>query len=215
MSTNRFHKPDPKPISQTAMFRCEYIGNTTFEVEAEDEAEAETTAEELLRESHGAFVIKRLGPVKPEKRVGPVAWQAALALAGGGMDFGRIHIEVGSTRWWLTNGEVALLASGEHPPKSLNMIAYGIGEKLEPTAASRGVVRMGPELRLGPEVWVQERYLWLVEELFGECSWHVNEKDTNSFSLVAVRNGEVVAVLMRYLVREKVTDAEPFVGVGS
>lgn len=211
--TNRFVKP-ASSAKPTYMFRCEYVGETSFEVEAEDESTAADEADDLMRNGCGNFVVRRLGPAASEERIGPAEWHAALALAVDGSsiarsEFDRCAIEVGRSKWWLTNGHAALLTDGPHPASSINMIRYEIGDLLEPTARSRahGAVRMGASK------WAQERYLWLVEELFGECSWHENaaERSTpNVSSLVAVCDGEVVAVVMPYRVQDA-KDVEPFV----
>lgn len=207
---NRFLRPPPvTPPPPVLKFRCDYIGETTFEVEADSKAEAERIAEDMLRdEAFRSFRVEQIGAVKDEPRIGPPEWHEALALAEADRSFDMIAIEVGTSQWWLTNGHVAIRASGAQPlAKSYPMVEY-----------RRSDVRLVPErrttkngrhaVRMGRNTWAQEPYLWLVEELFGECRWHHNDA-VRDMSILASREGVgVVAVVMRYLVDD---EGEPFV----
>jgi hypothetical protein len=210
MSTNRFHKPTP--VAPLRKFRCHYIGDIEFEVETKDKSEACRLAEDMLREeAWRSFRVEYVGYASDARTgIGPAEWQPALSLAEqGDTDLNTVAVEVGGSRWWLTDGKVALLGRGTQPKaRTVVMVGIKVGLRVMPTMRANDGGR--PIVRMGEIAWAQERYLWLVEELFGECSWHVNEKDTNSFSLVAVRNGEVVAVLMHCLIRQEVTGAVLF-----
>lgn len=210
-AVNRFLRPPPvTPPPPVLKFRCDYYGVTSFEVEAENAQEAATLAEDMLRDEawHG-FEVRSLGPAsQPEKpRIGPPEWHAALALAEHERPFDMIAIEVGTSQWWLTNGHVAIRASGAQPlAKSYPMVEY-----------RRSDVRLVPErrttkderhaVRMGRNAWAQEHYLWLVEELFGECRWHHNDAARDMSILASREGGGVVAVVMRYMVDG---DGEPF-----
>ncbi len=104
-----------------------------------------------------------------------------------------------------TNAKVALLGHGPQPQaKSVDMVDIKVGPQVMP----RMRVDDGgsPLVRMGDSAWAQERYLWLVEELFGKCEWHENPADPVMF--IAVRTGEPVAVVMHYRTDGK--DAVPF-----
>lgn len=204
---NRFRKP--QPVSPMFTFRCEYIGETTFEVEARDRDQARRMAEDMMREEmFDAFSTQSICFAPEEKRLGPAEWNDALKLAEqGDTAFDRVAVEVGSSYWWLTNGCVAVIGTGPQPVgvKAAQMVAYSPGAQLHPEAR----VDLGHRnaVRMGHVAWAQERYLWLVEELFGRCEWHQNAADAGA--LLAVRDGQCVAVVMRYKVDAKRED--PFV----
>lgn len=205
MNTNRFRQPPP--VDPLITFRCDYVGNTTFEVDARDKDEARRMAEDMMREKmFNAFSTQSICYAQEEKRLGPPEWNDALKLADQcERIFDRIAVEVGSSQWWLTNGHVALLAHGPQPSvKAAQMMAYSPGVQLHPEARVDFGHRCA--VRMGRVAWAQERYLWLVEELFGECEWHENVNDGGA--LVAVRDGQCVAVVMRYTVNAK--HEEPF-----
>ncbi len=196
MTTNRFHKPTP--VAPLRKFMCHYIGDTEFEVEAKDKGEAAILAEDMLRdEAWRSFRIDAIGdPADERTGIGPAEWQPALRLAEqDDTDFYRVAIEVGRSRWWLTDGKVALLGHGPQPQvKSVDMVALRVGSRVEPRMRANDGGR--PTVRMGESAWAQERYMWLVEELFGRCEWHENPADPVMF--IAVRNGEPVAVVMHY-----------------
>lgn len=196
MSTNRFRKPTP--VAPLRKFRCHYIGDTEFEVEAKDKSEAGRLAEDILREeAWRSFRVEDLGNVDDRRAtLGPREWGAALRLAEqDDTDFDIVAIEVGRSRWWLTDGKASLLGHGHQPKtKTVDMIALKVGSRVEPTM--RAVDGERHIVRMGEIAWAQERYLWLVEEMFGECEWHENPADPTMF--IAVRNGEPVAVVMHW-----------------
>lgn len=206
MTTSRFRKPTP--VAPLRKFMCHYIGETEFEVEAKNKGEAARLAEDMLcDDAWRSFRIEALGDVTDRRAgIGPAEWQPALRLAEqDDADFDRVAIEVGRSRWWLTDGKVALLGHGPQPQaKSVNMVALRVGPRVEPRMRAND--GGSPLVRMGDSAWAQERYLWLVEELFGKCEWHESPADPVMF--IAVRTGEPVAVVMHYLTDGK--GAEPF-----
>lgn len=197
---SRFRKPAPvAPPPPVMKFRCEYIGETTFEVEATDRREAARLAEDMIRdETFSSFRIEQIGALKEEPRIGPPEWHEALALAERERPFDMVAVDVGTSQWWLTNGHVALRAHGPQPMVKCCELPPGIAagrSEVGPTA--RRTTPNGEAIRLGTTAWAQERYLWLVEELFGRCDWYEEE---NGFSFVAMRDDKPVAIVMHYRV---------------
>lgn len=200
MSKNPFRDPDAKPKPQKRWV-VNYYGETEVEVVAPDRQSAIQYAIDQMRDAMADYDFNAHEDVEvPDEYFGPYEWRDAIERTGCGDSFDSVTAD-----GWLTDKRTALRLPSDFKTTAKKK-EWRVDEKIAavslavvtPSHRSEGCVRLGVP-------WVDERYLWLACELFGDLDW----RSGGSLDPVVGYSGPLaVAVVMPKVVDG--SNAEPF-----
>jgi hypothetical protein len=198
MSKNPFRDPNAKPKPQK---RWVVYGETEVEVVAADPESAIQAALDQMRDGMADHDLNAREDVEvPDEYFGPNEWRDAIERTGYGDSFDSVTAD-----GWLTDKRTALrLPSGFKT--TAEKTTWRVDEKITgatlaivtPSHRSEGCVRLGVP-------WVDERYLWLACELFGDLVWR---SEGSVDPVVGYLGPLAVAVVMPKMIDGR--NAEPF-----